>query len=270
MQAHLYCYKVKVFNQKKKKDYVVREIYHFHGKFASMMHMKKILSEELVEDISVIGYFEGKQHTKRWLVSEDDLQRMYLKFNGREEIFLWCNAKDDSENTAPAKPKNHSDSVATSTRRQAKEDELDSIFKELKEKHEDKYSIPQLRLWARMISCGTHDDVDEPPHVPLIVGAPQPKRQKQESLTSALVGAATAFANAISPKPNPGSPSTPTTRGQSTSRMGLQLSPGRAADVCMKNLEQLRFMQKLVDDGILSQEEFLEQKHCIMEALRKI
>ena len=49
----------------------------------------------------------------------------------------------------------------------------------------------------------------------------------------------------------------------------MGLSPGQAADVHMKNLE-LRFMQKLVDDGILSQEEFLEQKHCIMEALRKI
>ena len=91
------------------------------------------------------------------------------------------------------------------TRRQAREGELDSIFKELKEKHEDK---PQLRLWAHMISCGIHDDVDEPPHVPLIVRAPQPKRQKQKSLTSALVGAATALANAISPKPNPGSSST--------------------------------------------------------------
>ena len=69
-----------------------------------------------------------------------------LKFNAHEETFLWCNAKDNSENTVPAKPKNHSDSVATNARRQAREDELDAVFKELKEKHEDKYSIPQLRL----------------------------------------------------------------------------------------------------------------------------
>ena len=54
-----------------------------------------------------------------------------------------------------------------------------------------------------IISCGTQDDVDEPPRVSLIVGAPQPKQQKQVSFTTALVGAATAFANAISPKPNP-------------------------------------------------------------------
>ena len=47
----------------------------------------------------------------------------------------------------------------------------------------------------------------------------------------------------------------------------MGLSPFRAADVWMKNLE-LRV--HLMDDGILSQEEFLEQKHCVMEDLRKI
>ena len=38
-----------------------------------------------------------------------------------------------------------------------------------------------------MIICGTHDDLDTSPQVPMIVGAPLPKRPKQESLTSALV-----------------------------------------------------------------------------------
>ena len=109
---------------------------------------------------------------------------------------MWRNAQNNSENTVPAKLKNHSDSVATNARRQAREDER------IEGKHKDKYSISQLRLWVRMISCGTHEDVDESPHVPLIVGAPQPKRQRQDSLATALVSAATAFANAISPKPN--------------------------------------------------------------------
>ena len=45
--------------------------------------MTKILSEELNDDFSAIGHFEGKQHTKQWLGSEDDLQRMYLTFNGQ-------------------------------------------------------------------------------------------------------------------------------------------------------------------------------------------
>ena len=80
-----------------------------------------------------------------------------------------------------------------------RDDEIYSILQQLKEKHSDAYSAPQYRLLARMIICGTDDDLDTPPQVPMIIGAPMPKRPKQESLTSALVDAATAFASAISP-----------------------------------------------------------------------
>ena len=49
------------------------------------------------------------------------------------------------------------------TKRQSIEDEVDSIYKELHTKHGDSsvYSGPQLRLWARMIHCGTHDDYED-------------------------------------------------------------------------------------------------------------
>ena len=61
------------------------------------MHVKEVLSERLSHSVSAFGYFKGKQHTKRWLFSESDLQRMYSR------VFVWCNIKDESENTAPAK-----------------------------------------------------------------------------------------------------------------------------------------------------------------------
>ena len=35
--------------------------------------------------------------------------------------------------------------------------EVDDLVSELKEKHGTKNTIPQLRLWARMINCGNHD-----------------------------------------------------------------------------------------------------------------
>ena len=54
------------------------------------MHVKEVLSEELSDSVSALGYFESKQHTKPWLVSEGDLQRMYSIYNGEDEIFLWC------------------------------------------------------------------------------------------------------------------------------------------------------------------------------------
>lgn len=122
-----------------------------------------------------------------------------------------------------------------------------------------------------MITCGTHNDLNTPLQIPLIVGAPLPKRPKQETLISALVDAATAFVSVISPSSTPsnaGGPSEPSTSkvpGRGVSRTGV--SPGRAADVRMKNLEQLRFMQQLLNDGILSSEEFNEQKEIVLNTL---
>ena len=38
----------------------------------------------------------------------------------------------------------------------------------------------------------------------------------------------------------------------------------------MKNLQQLRYIQQLFEDKILSEDEFLEQKRSILDAIRKI
>ena len=53
-------------------------------------------------------------------------------------------------------------------------------------------------LLPRMIQCGTHDDYDDQPHVPMITGI-LPKRPKQDSITDALTAAATAVAKPFSP-----------------------------------------------------------------------
>ena len=38
------------------------------------------------------------------------------------------------------------------------------------------------------------------------------------------------------------------------------ISPGKMVDLCMKNFEQLRYLQNLFDDGILNEKEFAKQK----------
>ena len=58
--------------------------------------------------------------------------------------------------------------------------------------------------------------------------------------------------------------------GSQTNQSSIAISPGKSVDLRMKNLQQLRFIQQLFDDNILSQDEFLEQKKSILEALRKL
>ena len=43
------------------------------------------------------------------------------------------------------------------------ETEVESTFEELKERHQDSWDTPHLKLWARCIVSGVHDDYDTPP-----------------------------------------------------------------------------------------------------------
>ena len=47
------------------------------------------------------------------------------------------------------------------------------------------------------------------------------------------------------------------------SSSGACVSPGKAVELQMKNFEQLRFLQQLFVDGILSKSEYTEQKKSI-------
>ena len=87
-----------------------------------------------------------------------------------------------------------------------------------------------------MIQCGTHDDYDDPPRVPMITGI-LPKRHKKESIADALTAAATAVAKAFSP-PSTSQVATASSQMPCTSTVGM--SPGKSIELRMENLQQLR------------------------------
>ena len=180
---------------------------------------------------------------------------MYNYFIGKPYINLWCDGKvvEDEEEEVPRKKQRRE------TKRSEREEELEDVFQQLKRRHGDEYSGPQLRLWAHMFVANTHDDLDHPPKVPLIVGhvKQQPHR---ESLSDAFSNAANAFAKALSPATQSTSPST----SQS------MCSPSKVVDIRMKNLEQLRCLQQLREDGILTDQEFLIQKSIVLKSLNQL
>ncbi len=253
------------------KKNITRQLHDFKGKFETVAQMKAQVIRELRDELPKyptvdVGYFEGRQSSKIWLVSDKDLESMYHKAKNGSEIFIWVqNNENDSDDPEPEKKKKKPSE--SSSRRQDKEEEVEVIFSELKSKHDNSYTVPQLKLWARMIHCGTHEDYEDPPHVPMITGMP-PKCPKKDSLTEALTGAAEAVAKAFAPPPQalPVSLSNPV----STSSGGIGISPGKSADLRMKNLHQLRFIQQLYEENILSETELTEQKANILAALRKL
>lgn len=258
-----YSYKVKVFNPTKRKAAVIRQLHDFKGQFKTVAQLKaqifQELADELPKDASAdVGYFEGKQSSKIWIVSIKDLDSMYQKAKNENDFFLWIQTSDsDSDGNEPVKKKKKSGSS-----RQEKEGEVDEIYEKLKKKHDGSYTSPQLKLWARMVHCGTHDDYDDPPQVPMITGT-QPKNHKKDSFTAAITGAAEAVAKVLSPQPV-----SLMSSSESSGNMGI--SPGKSTELRMKNLEQLRVLQQLYEENILSDSEFSEQKSIVLKALRKL
>ena len=72
-------------------------------------------------------------------------------------------------------------------------------YKTFTDKHGDTYSVPQRRLWARTLHCGTHDSFETPPPLPMF--GPPPKRPKKDrdSLAESITNAAVAITKAFSP-----------------------------------------------------------------------
>ena len=147
---------------------------------------------------------------------------------------------------------------------------MDDIFLELKDKHGHSYEIPKLRLWARMIASSLHDSTDEPPAVPAFQNV-TPKRTRN-TVGGAINNAAEAFVKYID-KRNVETPTTSTMMSSTVDAnpsTSVGISPSEKVDLRMKNLEQLRYLQSLYDDKILTQDELMEQKQITLDALRKL
>lgn len=149
-----------------------------------------IVSEDETFDV---GFTEGSQQAKVWLESTEDFSRMYSLYPNGGNITFWCHNDLDVSPVPGAKRKR--DGEVSSTR-QAKEEQVDNVYKELAKKH-GKMENTKLRLWARMICGGLHDDYTEPPDIPAFSNC---KRQKRENTSDALTGAALAICNVLSPK----------------------------------------------------------------------
>ena len=112
-----------------------------------------------------------------------------------------------------------------------------------------------------MLAQDMYHDYDNPPEVPAFGSTPQRRR---ESVSNAINGAAVAITKALGGT----SDVTPPRKDRSDRQPGV--SPGKVIELRMKNYEQLRYVQQLYDDGILSKDEYSEQKEEILVSLKRL
>ena len=269
-----YSYRLKIINSKKKSDFIIRDIHRFHGVFTSILDLKEKIMDEFGNDVPAttnfnVGYFSGRQSAKRWIMTREDLDLMY---KNKKDILLWCDAckQPNEKDCSPTGSKPAATSNEPTSKHQKIELEMDSIVSELKEKHCSNYTMPQLRLWARMIISGHHESTVDPPDVPAITGIE--KKTKKQSMSEAIVEAATSFASAIrSPQPNiPGEKTQTPPKSIADAHRPIGLSPGRTAELRFTKLQELKELQLLLDQNILTEDEFLEQKGLVLSSLCKL
>jgi len=256
-QATKYSYKVKIINPNKKSESIVRQLNNFASKFKSVEEARAKIREEFDDQVPdndfSLGYYDGSQQARVWLYIREDFVAMYSKCG---PISLWC---DGNYSSGVSRKRKREDAAEHSAHHLAKEDESEAIFMELRQKHYStgRYDTPRLRLWSRMISAGIHDNYDEPPDIPAFSGN---KRSRKETLSDCVSGAAAAVVKALQG----------TSKEKEAAPLSAGVSPIQSTDFRMKNFEQLRYLQSLYNDGILTEDEYVEQKKGILDSLRKL
>lgn len=129
-----------------------------------------------------IGYIKGRANIKCWIVSCDDIDAMYDAYNEGDEIALWCDAKSTCSKPTRKRKVDDDDADTPRTKRTQRVDEQQKIFEELKKKHTDgQFSDPKLRLWAKLIQSGMHEDHDKPPNIPIFTGVSKSGAKAKQS-----------------------------------------------------------------------------------------
>ena len=96
---------MKVFDATSRRTpHSVRELHGLTGRFASINHLRQLLRTELGDDLPSsynVGYFEGRNHAKRWLTTDRDVVAVNEKF-ASGDVCLWCDARQ-VESVAPSR-----------------------------------------------------------------------------------------------------------------------------------------------------------------------
>ena len=260
-------------NPVRKKDSMVRDIRQFNGTFASVVQLRFKLLEEFEDQLPPttrfsVGYFIGRQSTKKWIVTQEDLEAMYkdLIKAKKTQVCLWCEGGCDE---SQGKRKRSTSPTGQSSKRAAKENDIDELVEELKEEHVDQYSDPQYRLWARMIINGIHSSRETPPQVPMITGI-TPTRQSKKPVEETIANTVTAVLKSMGTIQPLQQVQNVLTQSAAVPQSTLGMSPGKAVEIRGRCFSQLATLKQLYEDSVLNEEELKEQKSSILETLSKL
>ena len=148
---------------------------------------------------------------------------------------------------------------------------IDDIKKELLEKHVNKLSEPQYKLWALMIVNGQWSNKDNPPSIPLFGCEKSSKagKSKDERAVEFLAGAAIQVIDYFKKQSSSEEANTVRHQAPKSAEM-IGITPAKKAQIRSQYLQQLHELQKLCDEGTINDAEFAEGKEGVLHTLRSM
>ena len=254
---------VRIIPQEKKSD---SKTYEWHGvteTFSSPIQLKERLVDDFKDKLPGefdVGYVAKRGNAKRWIHQAADLTSMYKQLGTSDTITLFAEGLQTC--SSGGKRKRKADDGPSGTINH--EDEVESVATKLQTMHGDKYNPQQLKLWARMIVNKQHKNFEEPPDIPIITGGIKKPRKNSDSMSEVICNAAVAITQALTPSKSSPHP-LPSQKG---SLIGV--SPSSKATLTSNYISQLKSLQELREMGVLSDEEFAEQKRFALDNIRKL
>lgn len=271
-QSQQHDLQLKVLNSVNKKDF---KVYTLRGIQCELIlspeKLKEIILNQCGSDVvpSVdkmeIGYYS--QSKKIWINNRLDLSDAWSIVAKGERLTLWCvgvgeisrkcdnRATSDDENDTFVKKQKMS-------KVEEKRVIVEDYERQLKEKHDGKYTRFQLKLWAEMLAVGSHEDLDTPPSAsmfapPSSVASKSKSNRSDSSVNDSIITGMMAVVNSLCQS---------VTKQQTEQK--TVLSPVKRAELRSTYMRQLTDLRKLFDDGIINRDEYEEQRCEIVQSMR--
>ena len=263
---------LKIFGPKNKKDFTMYTLRNFS---AVLVHSPKDVKEAIFTQVGEtvvsrkldfqVGYYN--KASKLWLNDVHDVQAALALLKRNRKLTFWCvglestkHADNDSDNEDGLEQMHVTKKRRITSTSEERATRVTELKTQLRQKHGPKYSGVQYALWAEMIVGGTHEDMDEPPPVPMFSAQRPRGKPGSSALTDALTNVADRLVTALSPVP------TPTHNPPS----GILSSPGKSVELRGKYIQQLKDLVNLREIGALTNDEYEEQRLVLVGLMRKL
>ena len=123
----------------------------------------------------------------------------------------------------------------------------------------------RIKLWAEMLATGVHNDLDNPPTASMFGRDKHAKRHSESSANDTVVSQMMTMMNTLCQALTPKQVET-----EKKTTFSVSLSPMKRAELRSTYLEQLSELHQLLDQDILTEQEYEEQRAELVGSLREL